>query len=249
MENIVSIVVPVYNAEKFLERTIKSVQQQTMEQWELLLIDDASTDKSREIMRNYESEKIRCFYCDKNGGPAKARNIGLKEARGKYLALVDSDDFWVPDKLKKQITFMKDNDYAFSFTSYEFADENGKRNGCIAHAPARVDYKSILRSSTIAPSTAILDREKIPEKLLLMPTDVAREDAATWMQILEEGYIAYGLDEVLTVYCRHEGAYSGNKIKAVLGKWELYRKVQGFSVLKSFYYVCINTWAAVLRRI
>ena len=200
-------------------------------------------------MQKYEQEKVRCIYSDKNAGPANARNLGLKEAKGRYLALVDSDDVWEPDKLVKQLRFMRDYAYAFTFTSYEFADENGNRNGVIAHAPREVDYQSILKSSTIAPSTVIIDREQIPDSLLRMPLHVAREDAAAWMQILKQGYIAYGLDEVLTIYRRHEGAYSGNKLKAVLGKWELYHKIEGFSVPKTIYYVMVNTWAAVKRRI
>lgn len=249
MVDMVSVVVPVYNAEKYLERTIKSVINQTIVEWELLLIDDCSTDGSRDIMRRYESDKIRCFYCEKNQGPANARNIGLTHAKGRYLAFVDSDDLWEPEKLERQLAFMKKHEYPFTFTSYEFADEHANRNGCVAHAPAKVDYKSILRSSTIAPSTAILDREQIEDRLIHMPVDVEREDAATWMQILKTGICAYGLDEVLTIYCRHEGAYSGNKFKAVIGKWNLYRKVEGFSIPKSFCYVVVNTWAAVKRRI
>lgn len=249
MEELISIVVPVYNAEKYLERTIKSIQNQTLSGWELLLIDDCSTDGSRDVMKKYECANIRCFYCEKNAGPANARNVGLENAKGRYLAFIDSDDLWEPDKLEKQMAFMKENGYAFTFTSYEFANENAERNGCIAHAPKRVDYKDILRSSTIAPSTSILDREQIADELIKMPLHVDREDAATWMQILKQGHVAYGLDEVLMIYCRHAGAYSGNKWKAVLGKWQLYHEVEGFSVIKSLYYVFVNTWAAVRRRL
>lgn len=249
MENLVSIVVPVYNAERYLERTIKSVMAQSVEDWELLLVDDCSTDGSRAILKRYESDKIHCFYCEENKGPANARNIGLAHAKGRYLAFVDSDDLWEKDKLERQLAFMRRNGHAFTFTSYEFADEEAKRNGCVAHAPEQVTYQDILRSSTIAPSTAMLDRAQIQDELLRMPLGVEREDAATWMQILKTGVCAYGLDEILTIYCRHKGAYSGNKFKAVVGKWQLYRKVEGFSAIKAFYYVVVNTWAAVKRRI
>lgn len=249
MKDIVSIVVPVYNAEKYLERMIKSVQEQTVSNWELLLVDDCSVDTSREIMRKYESDKIHCFYSDKNQGPAGARNIGLSHAKGRYIAFVDSDDLWKPDKLKRQLAFMGQHNYAFTFTSYEFADESGNTKGVIAHAPEMVTYQDVLKSSTIAPSTTIIDRAQIADELIHMPIGVKRgEDAATWMQILKTGICAYGMDEVLTIYCRHEGAYSGNKMKAVLGKWQIYREVEGFSVIKSFYYVVVNTWAAVKRR-
>ena len=249
MADLVSIVVPVYNAEKFLERTIESVLAQTYTSWELLLIDDCSTDTSRDIMKRYENDKIHCFYCEKNSGPANARNIGIDHAKGNYLAYVDSGDMWEPQKLEKQMAFMKAGDYAFTFTSYEFADEDANRSGVVSHAPARVDYQSLLKSSTIAPSAIIFDRSRISNELMKMPLGVEREDYAALFRILRQGIVAYGLDEILTIYCRHTGAHSGNKWKAVLGKWQLYREMEGFSVPKSLYYLVVNTWAAVRRRI
>lgn len=248
MDDLISIVVPVYNAEKFLERTIENIKRQTLKNWELLLVDDGSVDKSREIMRRYEGEQIRCFYCERNQGPAHARNIGLEYARGRYLAYQDADDLWKPEKLERQLAFAKSTGYAFTFCSYEFADEQGKGNGCVAHAPRRVSYKDFLKSSTLAINTVFIDRTQVPKELLRSPEDAAIEDAATWMQVLRSGVTAYGMDEVLVLYCRHAGTRSGNKWKAVLGKWELYRKWQGFSVMKSFYYLVVNTWNAVRRR-
>ena len=249
MEDIISIVVPVYNAEKFLRRTIENILQQTYEQWELLLVDDASTDGSAAIMKEYESEKIRCFYCEKNHGPAYARNVGLEHAKGRYLAYQDADDLWEADKLKKQIAFLKQHGYAFTCTSYEFADEHGVTNGRVMHVPAKATYHDFLKSSTLAINTLMFDRTKVADDLLHMPEDVQVEDAATWMQVLRTGIVAYGLDEVLVIYCRHADTRSGNKIKAIWGKWELYHDVEGFSIIKSFYYMVVNTWAAVKRRI
>lgn len=251
MKEMVTVIIPVYNAEKYLERTIKSVLAQTYTQWELLLVDDCSTDHSKEIMQRYAEEyhNIRCFYCEKNAGPSQARNLGIDNAQGQYIAFVDSDDLWVPEKLEKQIAFLKKKNCAFTFTSYEFADENAIKTGIVAHAPSEVCYKDLLKSSTIAPSTTLFDREKIEDHLIKMPLGVSREDAATWMKITRNGYKAYGLDEILTIYCRHKGAYSGNKIKAIIGKWQLYHDVEHLSVLKSAYYVVVNTWAAVVRRL
>lgn len=245
----VSIIVPVYNAEKFLQRTIDSILAQTVDNWELILSDDFSSDNSRKIMRSYKDERIFCLFNEQNAGPASARNLALRMATGQYVAFLDADDFWLPDKLEKQLKFMKQGNYPFSFTSYEFADENAVRSGKVAHAPSEVGYKDILLSSTIAPSTAILDRSQIDTSLIYMPEDVRLEDAATWMQIMKTGIHAFGLDEVLTIYCRHKGAYSGNKLDTVWGKWKLYRKVEKFSVIEAAYYVVRNTWAAVMRRI
>ena len=250
-DQLVTVIIPVYNAEQYLPRTIDSVLRQSYTNWELLLVDDCSTDHSRELMQQYEKQydNVHCYYCEKNGGPAQARNLGIDHAQGQYLAFVDSDDLWVPHKLERQLMFLKKHDYAFTFTSYEFADENAVSTHVVAHAPVQVGYHDLLKSSTIAPSTTLFDRKKIPDKLLKMPVGVAREDAATWMQITRNGYSAYGLDEALTIYCRHKGAYSGNKIKAIIGKWELYHKVEQLPTVKSLYYVIVNTWAAVLRRI
>lgn len=249
MKNIISIVVPVYNAERFLVRTIENIMAQTFEDWELLLVDDGSTDNSRAIMEQYESEKIHCFYCPQNLGPANARNIGLEHAKGRYIAYQDADDLWEKEKLARQLSFMQEHQYAFTFTSYEFADADGKRNGRVVHAPRRVTYQEFLKSSTLASNTLMFDRTVVKSEWLKMPLGVAREDAATWMQVLKQGIDAYGLDEVLVLYCRHEHAYSGNKVKAVLGKWQLYYKIERFSLIKSIYYVIVNTWAAVRRRI
>ena len=249
IEGKVSIIIPVYNAEKFLQRTVSCILSQTNDNWELLLVDDCSTDKSKEIMMSYSDERIHCFYLDKNAGPAHARNVALQNATGQYIAFLDADDIWVSEKLEKQLMFMKENQIGFSFTSYEFADESGRTNGVIAHAPKKVGYKDILKSSTIAPSTAILDCARIEKELMYMPEQVRLEDAATWMKIMKTGIYAYGIDDVFTIYCRHKGAYSGNKLDAVWGKWKLYRKVEKMSFAKAIYYLVINTWAALLRRI
>jgi len=175
-EGKVSIIVPVYNAENFLHRTVDSILAQTYENWELLLADDCSTDQSRDIMKSYTDERIHCFYCEKNSGPAGARNLALRKASGQYIAFLDADDFWLPQKLEKQISFMKKGNYPFSFTSYEFADANAVRSGTVAHAPERVGYQEILKSSTIAPSTAVLDRNQIDTALIYMPENVRLED-------------------------------------------------------------------------
>ena len=125
-DQLVTVIIPVYNAEKYLPRTIDSVLRQSYTNWELLLVDDCSTDHSRELMQQYEKQydNVHCYYCEKNGGPAQARNLGIDHAQGQYLAFVDSDDLWVPHKLERQLMFLKKHDYAFTFTSYEFADEN-----------------------------------------------------------------------------------------------------------------------------
>ena len=172
-EGKVSIIVPVYNAENFLHRTVDSILAQTYENWELLLADDCSTDQSRDIMKSYTDERIHCFYCEKNSGPAGARNLALRKASGQYIAFLDADDFWLPQKLEKQISFMKKGNYPFSFTSYEFADANAVRSGTVAHAPERVGYQEILKSSTIAPSTAVLDRNQIDTALIYMPENLS----------------------------------------------------------------------------
>ena len=140
-EDLVSIIVPVYNAEEFINDTIKTVQDQTYKNWELIMIDDCSTDRSTEQILKYKSDKIKLIKLKKNSGAAICRNTGTKEAKGRYIAFLDADDLWKKEKLEVQLKFMKDKKCAFSFTGYEFADKDGVGNGKIVKVPEKINYK------------------------------------------------------------------------------------------------------------
>lgn len=248
----ISIVVPVYNAEKYILQTISMVQKQTYTDWELILVEDASTDDSRRVLREMEEKlhdpRIRVIYKEHNEGAAKARNTGLMAANGEYLAFLDADDVWKETKLEKELAFLQKIDAAFVFTAYEFGDEQGRGTGKIVHVPETLSYKQALSRTVIFTSTTLFDLKKIDKSLLLMP-NVPSEDSATWWQILRAGYTAYGWDEVSAIYRRPPKSLSSNKGKAVKRIWYLYRKVERLSLPVSI--TCFIGWAvrATARRL
>lgn len=246
----VSIVIPVHNAEKFIEETIKSVIAQTYPDWELILVDDNSTDSSNKIASEYAGTdgRIQVITLEENVGAANARNAGTKAAKGEYLAFLDADDLWIADKLKRELAFMKEKNAAFVFSGYEFADEHAVGTGNVVNVPETLVYKEALRNTTIFTSTVLFDRSKIEDRLLLMP-DVKSEDTATWWQILKSGITAYGLNENLVLYRRSANTLSSNKIEAIKRIWHLYRKVEGLSFFASCYNFIGYAVRAVLRRV
>ena len=252
MDKKVSIIVPVYNVEKFIARTIDSVRSQTYEDWELLLIMDGCTDGTLQVIEQYceraKDERIRVIHQPQNMGAACARNRGVAEARGRYIAYLDSDDLWRKDKLEKQLAFMEEKGAAFSFTGYEFADENGKGLGKVVRVPAVMEYKDALKNTTIFTTTVIFDTQKIDRKLLEMP-QIKSEDTALWWKVLKNGYSAYGLDENLALYRRTGQSLSSNKLEAIRRIWNLYRRSERLSIIKSAYYFCFWAVRAVKRRV
>jgi teichuronic acid biosynthesis glycosyltransferase TuaG len=240
MKPIVSIVVPVYNAMKYIKETIESVEGQTFEDWEILLVDDGSNDGTREYLKSIECKNIRVFFQKENAGAAKARNKGIVEAEGKYIAFLDADDLWDSNKLEKQICFMEKNHVNFSFTNYEFGTESAEPTGHIVHVPKEITYEQALKNTTIFTSTVMLDVEMLGKDMIKMP-DVKSEDTATWWKILKLGISAYGLQENLVVYRRPAKSLSSNKFEAIKRIWNLYRKQEKIGLISSVInFVC---WA------
>ena len=252
-EELISIVIPVYNAAPYIERTLKCINAQTFKNWEVILVEDKSKDKSLEAIEHWlqqnESDKFFLLKNERNQGAAYSRNRGIKAARGRYLAYLDADDYWQPDKLQKQYEFMQKTGSAFSFTGYEFANGEGIRNGKVVHVPEQISYKEALTNTTISTITVMFDRTQIPEELLYMPEDCQREDTATWWKILKNGYLAYGIDEPLSVYCRHSGSHSSNKIKAIIGTYRMYRKQEQLGFIKTMNCMVRYIYGAVKRRL
>lgn len=249
--DLVSIIVPVYNSERFINDTIRTVQEQTYGNWELILVNDCSTDNSISIIEKYtkEDNRIKLINLECNSGAAIARNTGIEQATGRYIAFLDADDLWMKDKLEKQIEFMKKNECAFSFTDYEFADENGKKTGKIVNVPKELTYKQALKNTTIFTSTVIFNVEKLGKELISMPNVKRGQDTATWWKVLKQIDNAYGIDEVLSYYRRTNDSLSANKLKALKRTWNLYRNVEHLNIFYSFYnfgWYCFN---AIKRRI
>lgn len=244
----ISVIVPVYNAEKYICETIDSVLAQTYADFELLLVNDSSNDNSVKLMQSYTDTRVKIINQPANMGAWAARNRGLLEAKGRYIAFLDADDIWADDKLSLEMEFMKENDAGFVFAGYEFADSNGKGTGTIVHVPKTYTYKQALKNTTIFTSTVLIDLEKIPKELVEMP-HVPSEDTATWWAILKKGYMAYGLDRNVVRYRRSANTLSANKIEAVKRIWNLYRRVEGLSVLSSAYHFVFWAFTAVKRRL
>lgn len=251
-QELVSIIVPVYNVEKYIEETMDCVTRQTYPDWELLLVDDSSPDSSAEKIENYirrsGDTRIRLLRQPSNMGAAKARNRGLAESLGRYIAYLDADDLWEPDKLERELAFMAEKNAAFAFTGYEFADENGKGLGRVVRVPETLTYKQALKNTTIFTTTVMFDTAKIDKSLLEMP-DIKSEDTALWWKVLRKGYVAYGLDENLVKYRRVGKSLSSNKLEAVRRIWNLYRRAEGMSVINSAWHCCFWAVRAVKRRV
>lgn len=247
-KDLISIIIPVYNAESYMEETIQNVKKQTYQDWELILVNDFSKDRSVEIIEKYQSEKIFLLNLERNSGPAIARNEGIKEAKGKYICFLDADDLWDNQKLEKQLKFMQEKDCAFSFTGYQFMDKNGDKNGKIVKIPEQLTYEQALKNTTIFISTVMFDMTKLKKEDIQMP-NVKIEDTATWWKVLRKGYIAYGLNETLSFYRRGENTRSANKLKAVKNAWKLYREQEKLGIFKSLYCFVCYIFHAIKRRI
>ncbi|MFI3213846.1 MAG: glycosyltransferase, partial [Eubacteriales bacterium] len=177
-----------------------------------------------------------------------SRNKGVRAAAGRYIAFLDADDIWLPEKLEVEIAFMKERNVGFVFTGYEFGDEYGNPTGKVVRVPEQLEYKQALSRTVIFTSTVLIDTRIIDKSLIRMP-HVESEDSATWWQILKAGYVAYGLDQVLAIYRRPDKSLSSNKVRACKRIWNLYRKVEKLSVLESSYYFIGWAYRATMRRV
>lgn len=250
MNDLISIVVPVYEVERFITETIEAVQKQVYQNWELILVDDCSKDRSCAIIEEMAvgDSRIRLIRQVKNQGAAKARNCGVNNATGRYLCFLDSDDLWEPDKLSSELAFLQEKQAGFVFTGYEFADEYGKGLGKIVRVPEQINYSEALKNTTIFTSTVMIDREQIKDEDIFMP-DIASEDTATWWHLLKVYGKAYGLDRNLVKYRRSANTLSSNKVEAIKRIWRLYRKQEKLNIFYSAYCMCFWALRAVLRRV
>ena len=251
-KDLISIVVPVYNAAKFIDNTIKTVLDQTYENWELLLAYDCSDENTAQLIKPYTEKDSRIKFIPSpektNTGPGPTRNRGIDEAKGDYLAFLDADDFWHPEKLERQLAFVKKKGCEFCFTGYEFANEEGKLSGKKVYVPEKYTYDEVLHRTIIWTATVMFDMHKLTKEDIYMP-DARAEDTACWLQVLKKIDYAYGLNEILAYYRRSKGTYSSNKLLACKKIWSVYRDTEKLSLPKSI--SCFTAYAinAVKRRI
>lgn len=251
MQDKVSIITPSWNSEKYIADTIKSVQNQTYTNWEMIIVDDNSTDHTVDIATSIAKtdSRIKIIKQLTNGGAAKARNRSLKESTGRYIAYLDADDIWKANKLKKQIEFMQEKKCGFSCVSYEVIDDKGNFMNKQIHMLPEVNYIKFLTNNLLQTVGIMVDTDIIDKKYLIMPDIRRRQDAATWLQILKAGYKCYGLKEILAEYRRTENSLSSNKIKAVKGIWSLYRNIEHLSLPFSCYCFVRYAILAIWKRI
>ena len=254
MNNKVTVVTPTWNSEKYIKLTIESVQSQTYKNWEMLIVDDCSTDNTVDIIKEKakQDSRIILIKLKENQGAAVARNIAVHNGTGRYIAYLDSDDIWKPKKLEQQVNFMQKNNCGFTRTSYEVIDCMGKKLNKKIYMLDKVDYKRFLTNNLLQTVGIMIDTFKIDKKFLEMPNMRRRQDAATWMQILKAGNTCYGIKEVLAEYRRTPNSLSSNKIKSVIGTWKLYKNYEKLPLIFSCYcfirYVIFAFWKRIYLR-
>lgn len=248
MENkgLVSIIMPLYNSEQYISDTIKSVINQTYDNWELIIVDDCSTDKSVEIVKSFKDKRIRLLHNDKNSGAAISRNYALREAKGDWIAFLDADDQWLPNKLSEQLIFMLENNYSFSFTDYRICI-NGKWENVIHTGPNVVDYKKIKRYCYFSTITVLYDAKTIG---LIQIGDIKKNnDYAMWLRILKK-VDAHRYPKCLSFYIKHNNSISsGSKLKLIKWHYKLFREECGFGTIHSILLTFNNLWYGFWKKV
>lgn len=220
---LVSVIMPAYNAEKYIEQAIRSVQKQTVRSWELIVVDDRSTDKTAEQIRRLAAEDMRIIpvYSETNHGAAESRNIALRQCRGEFVALLDADDVWHPQKLERELERARETDADLVYSSYAMIDEQGTRCFSDFIVEESTDLQSMLNCNTIGCSTVLM-KAKVLEKRPFV-TDFYHEDYVMWLSLLQAGCTAVGVRDILVDYRVARGSRSFNKLKSAKNRWRVYR--------------------------
>lgn len=233
---LVSVIIPCYNSERYIVQSIESVIMQTFQQWEMIIVDDCSTDNSADIIKKYEAKDFRIRYLKTNepsGSPSIPRNIGIREARGRYIAFLDSDDIWLPTKLEEQLPILEEEHVAITFSNYEKISENGVRTNRLILAPNKVNYHRLLLGNVIGCLTAIYDVKKCGKQYF---THNGHEDYIMWLAILKQGYWAYNTNTVNALYRVRKSSVSSNKLIALVWQWHIYIHIEKTGCLRAVYY-------------
>ena len=237
-QGLVSIITPMYNAEKYVGQTINSVLSQTYENWEMLIVNDGSKDSSAEIVADYSKKDSRVKLINQpNAGSAAARNNALRNAIGQFICFLDADDLWDNNFLEKQINFLKEKNAALVFSSYRRIDEQGEQKLEPFIVPESVTYKALLKTCSISCLTALYDREQVGEQYFKDELKSLRDDFVFWLQALKKIKIAYGNIEILASYRVFANSTTGNKKKVIKPQFMVYYKVEKLGLIKSLYYL------------
>lgn len=237
-EPLVSVITPTYNCGAFIAKTIESVQAQTYTNWEMLIVDDCSADDTRQVVAAYADKDSRIHYTclEHNSGAAVARTTAMQQAKGAFMAFLDSDDLWMPDKLEKQLAFMREKNYAFTCTAYEQIDENGSPIHKIIRSPQKISYNRLLLDCPVGNSTVMYNVEKMGK--FQVPNIRKRNDDALWLTMLKKEPYIYGMPDVFMQYRIRSQSISSNKLSLIRYHWKLYREIEHLSVPRSAFHVC-----------
>ena len=244
IEGLVSIITPTYNCGRFIAETIATAQAQTYTNWEMIIVDDCSTDDTKQVVDAIAAQDQRIHYhcLEQNSGAAVARTKAMELAQGEYMAFLDSDDLWMPEKLERQLAFMKENGYAFSCTAYEQIDEQSKSLDRVIHTVTKTDYNRLLLDCPVGNSTVMYHVAAMGK--FQVPNIRKRNDDALWLQMLKKEKYIWGMDEVLMRYRIRSNSISSNKLAVVKYHWILYRDIEHLSVPRSIFHIC---WWAMLK--
>ena len=239
----VSVIIPIHNSSLYLEECINSVVNQTYKNLEIILINDNSTDNSIDIINSFCDKRIKVINLDNNYGVSIARNKGVELSTGDFICFLDSDDYWNLKKIEKQVKFIKNK--AFIYSDYEYL-KNSKKKRVIV--PKSITYQEALKNTTIFTSTVMFNMQKLTKEDIYMPNIKLGQDSSTWWKVLKKVHIAYGMNEVLSVYRVGNKSLSSNKIKSVIGTWNILKK-ENMNIFKTLWYFACNILNAIKRRI
>ena len=246
-ENMISIVMPSFNVGGMIIESINSVLNQTYNKWELLIIDDFSSDNTLSFVEEFAKQDFRIRYFSTNqntGSPSQPRNIGIEQAKGDYIAFLDSDDIWLPNKLEEQLTFMQKHGYDFVYSNYEKMSWDGKREQRIVKVKESASYKDILKTNEIPCLTVLLSRELLNDVRFKSVPD---EDCVCWLDILKKGYKAYNTGKVHAVYREAKQSRSSNKFKMFKERWYILREIEKVSFVPAVYYLTIYAFRGLAK--
>jgi glycosyltransferase involved in cell wall biosynthesis len=246
--DLVSVIMPCYNASNTILHSIESVLNQSYKRLELIIIDDFSTDNSLSIILKFQKtdKRVKLIKNNTNKGVSYSRNRGIDNALGKYIAFIDSDDYWDLDKINIQINYMLDNDWDITFTSYYRIDLSGTILSTVNLKNKIISYSDLLKGNVIAMSSSIVKKEKIQN---IRFENIGHEDYLFWLSILKNGTLAYPIKSFLTYYTVHNNSLSSNKFKAISYTWCIYRNNLNYSLLKSLYFYFVHLLNSVIKRL
>ena len=242
----VSVITPVFNAVEFLPQTLRSVQTQSLDDWEHILVEDGSTDGSAGLLEKaaLADSRIRLLRTPGRSGPARARNLGLECARGEYAAFLDADDLWLPHKLKHCVAWMMSNNYAFIYHDYRHISRDGKKTGALITGPDRLDFQSLHTRRGAGCLTVIINLGELPDFRFPVDHNDLNEDFVAWLRLLKKGHFGHRLPEDLGRHRLSKTSRNGNRVASAFACWRIYRNESRLPLARALNWWTQYAWNA-----